>query len=67
MTHTFQLAKGKITFEENKLQIEDTVIKERNQFTLIIVIAFFQSCFLVFLYVKRDDLFSLVMSPIFFF
>jgi uncharacterized protein YcgL (UPF0745 family) len=66
MIQTFQLAKGKITFEENKLQIEDAVIKVRNHFILMIVFAFLQSCFQVYLYVKHDDLFSLVMSPIFF-
>lgn len=55
MSHTFQLAKGKITFEKDNLQIEDAVKKERVQSILLILIAFFQITFTFYLFIKNDD------------
>jgi len=65
MSQTFQLAKGKITFEEDKLQIEDAVIKERNQFILMLVFIVFQIVFQIYRFNKREDYVSIVFGVFF--
>ncbi len=65
MSQTFQLAKGKITFEEDKLQIEDAVIKERNQFILMLVFIVFQIVFQIYRFNKREDYVSIIFGVFF--
>jgi hypothetical protein len=65
MSQTFQLAKGKITFEADKLQIDDVVIKERNQFILMLVFIVFQIGFQIYKFEKREDYMSIFFGVFF--